>query len=91
LFPTLKEFLGGRNFKSDEEVKDAINEWLNGLASEVYDKGTQKLIAHYDKCPNVSGDYVQKELRVCNNDTVNFVKFLFCLFFFTAKWSLLSG
>jgi histone-lysine N-methyltransferase SETMAR len=33
LFPKLKEFLGGRCFKSDEEVKDAIKEWLNGLAA----------------------------------------------------------
>jgi histone-lysine N-methyltransferase SETMAR len=29
LFPTLKEFLGGTRFKSDEEVKDALKEWLN--------------------------------------------------------------
>jgi histone-lysine N-methyltransferase SETMAR len=27
LFPKLKEFLGGRHFKSDEEVKDAVKEW----------------------------------------------------------------
>jgi histone-lysine N-methyltransferase SETMAR len=26
-FPALKEFLGGRRFKSDEEVKDAVKEW----------------------------------------------------------------
>jgi hypothetical protein len=31
----LKQFLGGRCFKSDEEVKDAVKEWLNGLAAEV--------------------------------------------------------
>jgi histone-lysine N-methyltransferase SETMAR len=30
LFPTLKKFLGGRRFKSDEEVKDTVHEWLNG-------------------------------------------------------------
>jgi histone-lysine N-methyltransferase SETMAR len=35
LFPKLKEFLGGRRFKSDEEMKDAVKEWLNGLAAEV--------------------------------------------------------
>jgi hypothetical protein len=29
LFPTLKEFLGGRHFKDDEELKDALKEWLN--------------------------------------------------------------
>jgi hypothetical protein len=33
LFPTLREFLGGRRFKSDEEVKDAFQAWLNGLAA----------------------------------------------------------
>jgi histone-lysine N-methyltransferase SETMAR len=60
LFPTLKEFLGGRCFKSDEEVKDAIKEWLNGLAAEVCDKGIQKLITCYDKSLNVSGNYVEK-------------------------------
>jgi transposase len=32
LFPKLKECLGGRRFKRDEEVKDAVKEWLNGLA-----------------------------------------------------------
>jgi histone-lysine N-methyltransferase SETMAR len=29
LFPTLKEFLIGRRFKSDEEVKNAVQQWLN--------------------------------------------------------------
>jgi histone-lysine N-methyltransferase SETMAR len=58
LFPKLKEFFGGRRFKSDEEVRDAVKEWLNGLAAEVYDEGIQKLIARYEKCLNVGGDYV---------------------------------
>jgi hypothetical protein len=56
----LKEFLGGRGFKSDEEVKDAVKEWLNGLAAEVCDEGIQKLVTRYDKCLNVGGDYVEK-------------------------------
>jgi hypothetical protein len=60
LFPKLKEFLGGRRFKGDEEMKDAVNEWLNGLAEEVYDEGIQKLVTRYDKCLNVGGDYVEK-------------------------------
>jgi histone-lysine N-methyltransferase SETMAR len=59
LFPKLKEFLGGRRFKSDE-VTDAVKEWLNGLAAEVYDEGIQKLVTRYDKCLNVGGDYVGK-------------------------------
>jgi histone-lysine N-methyltransferase SETMAR len=60
LFPKLKEFLGGRRFKSDEEVKDAVKECLNGLAAEVYDEGIQKLVTRYGKCHNVGGDYVEK-------------------------------
>jgi hypothetical protein len=56
----LKELLGGRRFKSDEEVKDAVKEWLNVLAAEVYDEGIQKLVTRYDKCLNVGGDYVEK-------------------------------
>jgi histone-lysine N-methyltransferase SETMAR len=60
LFPKLKEFLGGRRFKRDDEVKDAFKEWLNGLATEVYDEGIQKLVIRYDKCLNVVGDSVEK-------------------------------
>jgi len=59
-FSTLKEFLGGRHFKSNEEVKDSIKEWLNILAAEVYDEGIQKLIKRYDRCPNVCGNCVEK-------------------------------
>jgi histone-lysine N-methyltransferase SETMAR len=60
LFRKLKEFLGGRRFRSDEEVQDAVKEWLNGLAAEIYDEGIQKLVTRYDKCLNVGGDYVEK-------------------------------
>jgi hypothetical protein len=41
-------------------VKDAVKEWLNGLAAEVYNEGIQKLVTRYDKCLNVGGDYVEK-------------------------------
>jgi hypothetical protein len=60
LFPKFKEFWGGRRFKNDEEAKDAVKEWLNGLAAEVYDEGLQNLVTHYDKYPYVGGDYVEK-------------------------------
>jgi hypothetical protein len=80
MFPKLKEFLGGRRFKSEEEAKDAVKEWLNGLAAEVHDEDIQKLVTRYDKCPNVGGDYVEKQLTVCNNDIFFF---LFYLFYFS--------
>jgi hypothetical protein len=70
--------LGGRRFKSDEKVKDAIKEWLNGLAAEVYDEGIQKLVTRYDKCLNIFGDYVE------NNLGSVIMIHSFCLFFFVA-------
>jgi hypothetical protein len=77
LFSKLKEFLGGRRFKSDEEMKDAVEEWLNGLAAVVYDEGIQKLVTRYDKCLNVVGDYVEKYLKVYNNDILFFYFFFY--------------
>jgi len=49
LFPNTEGVLGGRRFKSDEEVRDAIKAWLHGLAAEVYGEGIQKLVTGYDK------------------------------------------
>jgi histone-lysine N-methyltransferase SETMAR len=60
LFPKLKEFLGGRRFRSDEEVNNAVKKWLNGLAAEVYDEGIVKLLSRLDKWLNLYGDYVEK-------------------------------
>jgi len=60
LFPKLKEFLGGGCFTSSEEVKDAIQQWLNGLVIEVCGEGIQKLITGCDKCLNGGGKYVEK-------------------------------
>jgi hypothetical protein len=45
---------------SNEEVKDAVKEWLNGLALEVYDEGIQKLVTRCDRCLNVDVAYVEK-------------------------------
>lgn len=56
LFSTLKKFLGGRCFKSDEEVTDSVKQTWNGLAAEVYDDGIQKFVTRYDKCLNVDSD-----------------------------------
>jgi len=58
--PKLKEFLCARRFKSADEVEDAIKEWLNILAAEVYDEDIQKLFTGYDSCLNVDNDCVEK-------------------------------
>jgi hypothetical protein len=56
----LKEFLGSRHFKSDEEAKDSVKQWLNVLAVVVYGEGIQKLVTRYDRCLNVGGNCVGK-------------------------------
>jgi len=48
--------LGGRCFKSNEEVKKAVQQWLNVQATKVYGNGIQKLITRYDKYLNFCGD-----------------------------------
>ena len=60
LFPTLKEFLGGKRFKSVEEMKDDVKGWFNRLAEEVCDEGIQDLATSCDKCLNAGGDCVEK-------------------------------
>jgi hypothetical protein len=87
LFPKLKEFLGDRRFKSDEEVKDAVKEWLNGLAAEVYDEGILNLVTRYDKCVNVGGDYVKKNLR--SVIMIHYI-FYFILFLFLYRKTVFS-
>jgi transposase len=60
LFPKLKEFLGEKHFTSDDDVKTAVNTWLNTLAAEEYNRGILKLLDRYDKCLIGGGDYVEK-------------------------------
>jgi len=69
--------LGGRCLTNNEEVKDAIKQWLNELVMEVYDEGIQKLITGYDKCLNGGDKCVEKYLKVCNNDTSFFLNVYF--------------
>jgi hypothetical protein len=45
---------------SDEEVKNTIKEWFNGLPADFYNRGTQKLVTRHHKCLNLHGDYVEK-------------------------------
>ncbi|GBM86664.1 hypothetical protein AVEN_87427-1 [Araneus ventricosus] len=60
LFLKLKEFLGGKRFGSDEELKNAATTCLNELAAEEYNMGILKFVGRYDKCLNGGSDYVEK-------------------------------
>ena len=60
LFRYFKEFFGGKHFATDDEMKEAVQDWLSSQAADVYDLGIQKLSERYDKCLNRYGNYVEK-------------------------------
>jgi len=60
LFPKLKEYLAGRCFSDDDEVKVAVQHFLNEMAASRYDMGIQKLPLRLQKCIDQNGNYVEK-------------------------------
>lgn len=60
LFGPLKEALRGRRFSSDEEVKDAVHEWLSSMPNSFFSEGIQQLVHRWTKCLDRDGDYVEK-------------------------------
>ena len=64
LFSKLKEHLSGVCFNNDDEVKDAVQLFLNSMAVNWYDMDIQKLPIHLQKCFDRNGDYVEKWINV---------------------------
>lgn len=60
LFGPLKEALRGRQFFTDEEVKDAVHEWLSSMPRSFFSEGVQKFVRRWTKCVERNGDYVEK-------------------------------
>ena len=60
LFTSLKMFMSGKRFQSDEEVENAVKEWAKELAGEFFDTGIKNLIPRLTKCMDREGDYVEK-------------------------------
>jgi hypothetical protein len=56
----LKEHLAGRRFSDDDEVKVAVQRFLNDMAASWYDMGIQKLPLRLQKCIDRNDDYVEK-------------------------------
>ncbi|GBL95476.1 hypothetical protein AVEN_54089-1 [Araneus ventricosus] len=44
----------------DEEVRRAVENFLHSLGTDFHQDGFLKLISQYNKCINVSGEYVEK-------------------------------
>ncbi|XP_035231573.1 histone-lysine N-methyltransferase SETMAR-like [Stegodyphus dumicola] len=60
LFHELKQWLGGKRFQNDVELKEAVTTHFQSLAGTFYEEDIAKLVYRYDKCLNRHGDYVEK-------------------------------
>jgi hypothetical protein len=60
LYLRLKKFLAGQRFLNNDDIKQAVKKWLSSQAATFYEEGMQKLVPHYDKYLNNSGNYVGK-------------------------------
>ena len=60
LFGPLKEALRGRRFSTDEEVKEAVHEWLGSMPESFFSEGIKQLVRRWNKCCERNGDYIEK-------------------------------
>lgn len=52
----LKQWLGGPRFKSGEELKVRVDNWLNSQAASFFADGLNKLVQRYEKCSELNDD-----------------------------------
>ena len=55
LFLHLKKFLGGKRFDDDDDLKDAVQNWLTSQVAAFDEDGIQNLVPRYDKYINNGG------------------------------------
>ena len=60
LFPNLISHLRGTQFRSNEGVKAAVNEYLDDQEKDFYLEGISKLEQRWTKCIALKGDYIEK-------------------------------
>ena len=60
LFPQMKKALAGRHFASDDDVIDAVAEFLESQTKEFFYTGIKTLQRRWSKCSDLDGDYVEK-------------------------------
>ena len=60
LFGPLKNALRGRRFAADDEVKEAVHDWLRSQPQTFFSNGIEKLTDHWAKCIEKKGDCIEK-------------------------------
>ena len=52
--------MGGKSFRSDEEVQQAVHEWLHSQPKDFFSRGIHALTKRWNTCMERNGDYVEK-------------------------------
>ena len=60
LFGPLKNALSGRRFAADDEVKEAVHDWLRSQPQTFFSNGIKKITDRWSKCIEKKGDYIEK-------------------------------
>jgi histone-lysine N-methyltransferase SETMAR len=60
VFGPLKEAMGGKSFRSEEEVQPAVHEWLRRQPKDFFFRGIHALPKCWNTCMERNGDYVEK-------------------------------
>jgi histone-lysine N-methyltransferase SETMAR len=65
VFGLLKETMGGKSLRSDEEVQQAVHEWLRCQPNDFFTRGIHALPKRWNICMVRSGDYVREMKSLC--------------------------
>jgi len=60
VFVPLKEAMGGKSFRSDEEVQQAVHEWMHCQPKDFLSRGIHALPKCWNTCMERNGDYTEK-------------------------------
>ena len=60
LFPILKSHLRGTQYRRNEGVKEAVNEYFGDQEKAFYFEGIRKLEQRWTKCIALKGDFIEK-------------------------------
>jgi len=60
VFGPLKEAMGGKSFRSDEEVQQAVHGWLHSQPKDFFPRGMLELPKRWNTCMERNVDYIDK-------------------------------
>jgi hypothetical protein len=52
--------MGGKSFRSDEEMQQAVHEWLRSQPKDFFSSGIHALPKSWNTCMESNGDYTEK-------------------------------